>query len=309
MRQIGHFIGGEEVQGTSGRFADVFQPMTGEVVAKVALASRAETASGRRDREEGAAGLGGDESAAPRPRHDALPRPHREGNGCPRRSPRPRARQDRRRRQGRHPARRRGRRVLHRHRPSPEGRVHRGRRARHRHLLPAPAPRRRRRHHAVQLPGHDPAVEACAGDRRRQRLHPEAVRARSGRADAARRTDDGGGPAGRHPQRRQRRQGRRRRDPRRSRHPRRRLRRLLLDRRVRLFPRRGDGQARAVLRRRQEPHDHHARRRHGPGRRRPDRRRLRLGRRALHGRLRRRAGRQGHRGIAAAQARARGSRA
>src|SRR6478672_9025449 len=42
MRQIGHFIGGEEVQGTSGRFADVFQPMTGEVVAKVALASRAE---------------------------------------------------------------------------------------------------------------------------------------------------------------------------------------------------------------------------------------------------------------------------
>ena len=53
-------------------------------------------------------------------------------------------------------------------------------------------------------------------------------------------------------------------------------------------------QARAVLRRRQEPHDHHARRRHGPDRRRADRRRLRLGRRALHGDLGRRAGRQGH---------------
>ena len=54
-------------------------------------------------------------------------------------------------------------------------------------------------------------------------------------------------------------------------------------------------QARAVLRRRQEPHDHHARRRHGPGRRCADRRRLRLGRRALHGDLGRGAGRQGHR--------------
>ena len=56
-----------------------------------------------------------------------------------------------------------------------------------------------------------------------------------------------------------------------------------------------DRQARAVLRRRQEPHDHHARRRHGPDGRCADRRRLRLGRRALHGDLGRRAGRQGHR--------------
>src|SRR5450759_2069981 len=42
MRTIGHFIGGREVKGTSGRFADVFEPMTGDVQAKVALASRAE---------------------------------------------------------------------------------------------------------------------------------------------------------------------------------------------------------------------------------------------------------------------------
>src|SRR6185437_12783312 len=42
MRSIGHFIGGKEVKGTSGRTADVFQPMTGEVQAKVALASKAE---------------------------------------------------------------------------------------------------------------------------------------------------------------------------------------------------------------------------------------------------------------------------
>lgn len=42
MRQIGHFIGGKVVRGTSGRTADVFMPMTGEVQAKVDLASQAE---------------------------------------------------------------------------------------------------------------------------------------------------------------------------------------------------------------------------------------------------------------------------
>ncbi len=42
MREIGHFVGGKEVKGTSGRFGDVYQPMTGEVTGKVALASKAE---------------------------------------------------------------------------------------------------------------------------------------------------------------------------------------------------------------------------------------------------------------------------
>ena len=42
MREIGHFIGGKPVAGTSGRFADVFNPNTGDVQAKVALASKAE---------------------------------------------------------------------------------------------------------------------------------------------------------------------------------------------------------------------------------------------------------------------------
>src|SRR3954452_13557659 len=42
MRNIGHFIGGKEGAGTSGRTAGVYQPMTGEVIAKVALASKAE---------------------------------------------------------------------------------------------------------------------------------------------------------------------------------------------------------------------------------------------------------------------------
>src|ERR1700746_2470888 len=42
MREIGHFVGGSEVKGTSGRFGDVFNPNTGEVQAKVALASKSE---------------------------------------------------------------------------------------------------------------------------------------------------------------------------------------------------------------------------------------------------------------------------
>jgi hypothetical protein len=40
-RNIGRFISGREVKGTSGRTADVFEPMTGEVQAKVALLLRA----------------------------------------------------------------------------------------------------------------------------------------------------------------------------------------------------------------------------------------------------------------------------
>src|SRR5665213_1855244 len=43
MREIGHFIGGKEVKGASGRFGDVFNPNTGEVQAKVALANKADT--------------------------------------------------------------------------------------------------------------------------------------------------------------------------------------------------------------------------------------------------------------------------
>jgi malonate-semialdehyde dehydrogenase (acetylating)/methylmalonate-semialdehyde dehydrogenase len=42
MEQIGHWINGQRVAGSSGRTADVFNPHTGEVQAKVALASKAE---------------------------------------------------------------------------------------------------------------------------------------------------------------------------------------------------------------------------------------------------------------------------
>ena len=42
VREIGHFISGKHVAGTSGRFADIYNPSTGAVQAKVALATQAE---------------------------------------------------------------------------------------------------------------------------------------------------------------------------------------------------------------------------------------------------------------------------
>ncbi|HZK60219.1 MAG TPA: CoA-acylating methylmalonate-semialdehyde dehydrogenase [Cryobacterium sp.] len=42
VRELTHFIGGRHIPGTSGNFADVFDPNTGQVQARVPLASRAE---------------------------------------------------------------------------------------------------------------------------------------------------------------------------------------------------------------------------------------------------------------------------
>jgi malonate-semialdehyde dehydrogenase (acetylating)/methylmalonate-semialdehyde dehydrogenase len=42
VAELTHFIDGKHVKGTSGRFADAYQPMTGEVISRVPLASRAE---------------------------------------------------------------------------------------------------------------------------------------------------------------------------------------------------------------------------------------------------------------------------
>lgn len=42
MKEIGHWINGQRVAGTSGRFSDVYNPATGEIQARVALASSEE---------------------------------------------------------------------------------------------------------------------------------------------------------------------------------------------------------------------------------------------------------------------------
>src|ERR687889_2471479 len=42
MREVGHFVGGKQVPGQSGRTTEFFEPMTGEVMGRVALASKDE---------------------------------------------------------------------------------------------------------------------------------------------------------------------------------------------------------------------------------------------------------------------------
>ena len=69
MREIGHFIGGKEVKGASGRFGDVFNPNTGEVAAKVALAGKSEVEKAIANARGRISRLGRDQSAASRPSH------------------------------------------------------------------------------------------------------------------------------------------------------------------------------------------------------------------------------------------------
>jgi hypothetical protein len=63
------------VAGTSGRFADVFNPATGEVQARVALATPAELDAAVAERRQGAGRLGRHQPAAPRAGDDGLRRP------------------------------------------------------------------------------------------------------------------------------------------------------------------------------------------------------------------------------------------
>ena len=199
------------------------------------------SARGDRKRFSRAARLGVGQPAAPRPRADEVQRAHRPAQRRARRHPFARTRQDAYRRQGRHPARRRSARSGVRRRAHDEGRIYRRGRPRHRHLFHAPAARRCRRHHAVQLPGDDPIVEAVAGDRLRQRLRAQAERALPRRTAAPRRTLHRGGRTAGHPQRRQRRQRSRRRYSRRSRYHGGRLRRLDGHRRIHLRQGHGRG--------------------------------------------------------------------
>ena len=73
MREIGHFVGGKEVKGGSGRSGDVFDPNTGEVQAKVAFASKSEVQAAIACAGS-AAGLGRHQSTAPCTRANQIPR-------------------------------------------------------------------------------------------------------------------------------------------------------------------------------------------------------------------------------------------
>ncbi len=64
MKEIGHYIDASTSRGKSGRFADVFNPATGEVQARVALATESELAAAVGQRQGRPAGLGCDQPAA-----------------------------------------------------------------------------------------------------------------------------------------------------------------------------------------------------------------------------------------------------
>ena len=185
----------------------------------------------------------------------------------------------------------------------------RERRHRRRLLLAAPAGRRVRRHHAVQLPGDGADVDVPGGDRLRQHVRPEALRARAvagaahGRAAARRRACPTACSTSC--------TATRKRSTRCSRIPDIKAVSFVGSTpiaQVHLRDGRAERQARAGARRRQEPRGRAARRRPRVRRRRADRRRLRLGRRALHGDLGggrgRRCGRSAGRDARATRARA-----
>ena len=103
MQELTHYMNGEHVKGTSGRFADVINPATGEVQAKCPLASNAELDQAVAYRRRRAARMGRDQPAAPRAGDDEVRRSAEPRHGQAGRGAEPRARQD--------PARRRGRRA------------------------------------------------------------------------------------------------------------------------------------------------------------------------------------------------------
>ena len=174
----------------------------------------------------------------------------------------------------------------------PEGRVLRRGVVERRRVLRPPAARRRGGDQPVQLPGNGAVLVLPGGDRHREHGDPQAEREGSVRRQLARVALVGSGAARRRVQRRPRRQGRGRPT---ARAPRREggvLRRIHADRPVRLRDRHRQRQAGAGARWRQEPHGGAPRRRPRPGGRRGGERRVRLGRRALHGDL---SGRRGRR--------------
>ncbi len=283
MRSIGHFIGGKEVKGTSGRTADVFEPMTGDVQAKVALASKAEVRAAVEN-----ARIAQVEWANTNPQRRArvmmkfLELAQRDYDKL-----------------ADVLAREHGKTV-----PDAKGDIQRGLEVVEfacgvPHLMKG-----------EYTEGAGPGIDIYS---MRQPLgvvagitpfnFPAMIpmwkfapAIACGNAFILKPSErdpgvpmmlaalmiEAGLPPG-VPQRRQRRQGSGRRHPRRSRYQGDRLCRLDADRAVHLRARRADRQALPVLWRRQEPRHRDARRRHGPDRRCADRRRLRLGRRALHG--------------------------
>ncbi len=123
------------------------------------------------------------------------------------RHPHGRAGQDAARCRRRRVPRPRSGRARRRHRQPAAGRAGQQRGQRRRHLHAAAAAGRVRGHHALQLPGHDPAVDVPDGHRLRQHLRAEALGAGPDGHHAPVRARAGGRHSGRRAQRRARRRG------------------------------------------------------------------------------------------------------
>jgi hypothetical protein len=72
MNELTHYIGGKHVKGQSGRFADVMNPATGEVQAKVPLASSEEMAQAVAIAAKAQPGMGCHQPAKARPGSDEI---------------------------------------------------------------------------------------------------------------------------------------------------------------------------------------------------------------------------------------------
>ena len=212
----------------------------------------------RRGRPQGSEGVGQGLARQAHRHHvqDASARPGPPGRDG--QAHRGRARQELLRRDRRDPARPRDSRLRHRDQRRPQGRVLVHDLHRRGHPHPASARRRRRRHLPLQLPRHGAHVDASAGHRDGQRLHPQAGLADAVGSPADRRALQGGRPAGRRLQRRVRRPPTRDQHSRAPRHRRHLLRRLDAGRPHRPGRRHHPRQARPGARRREQPRDRHA---------------------------------------------------
>ena len=208
LKTIGHWIGGESVQGSSGRKGPVYNPATGEQIGRGRLREP------RGDRSRRRHGEGRVHRVAHVVALEALRallpdlRPLRRASRGSREAAHRRARQGALGRARRGAARDRGDRVRLRHPHAAQGLVLGAGVDRGRRVLDSPASRCRRRDHPVQLPGDGAHVDVGAGDRVREHLRPEAVREGPFRIDPHRRAAEGSRPPRRRLQRRPRRQGR-----------------------------------------------------------------------------------------------------
>ena len=193
MERIGHWVGGKQMSGESGRTGPVFNPATGEQTHEVDFAIGGGGRPGDRRRPRGLPGLARDLAVEARRDHVPDPRPGRRAPARDRPAHHAAARQGPVGRDGRGRARPREHRVRLRHPEPAEGRLHRAGLDRRRRLLDPPAARRRRRHHAVQLPGDGAHVDVRERDRVRERVHPEALGEGPRRQHVHRRAAVGGG--------------------------------------------------------------------------------------------------------------------